>query len=861
MPIDRAELTVQRLLRILDLSRDLERNRDDNAFGRLGGRITYVFDENIFEMFVRPWKHASHVETFHGDLWIPLAGGNTKHWRSIEAQSALVTAEYLLEADLPGATSDRIYLTDPHRWEFASRVEALSEDLQQEIADNPSLTSSLRGKLEMFLEFVEAAEAPGSTPTRRHRLQLKTAELWEDIDALRGSEVSPAVIERFGATRVAAEILALDTVLEPLEQIHRLGSDQIRRRLCPIAELYAPTPRELRAIEADADQWHQRLLNELVRPGRRSTDRNDRALYNDALSVAFMQWAARKATHKNERLVMITGDPVVFDAYRRWYSGPANTRPDLEPFVLRRVTQYAPIFNFVDAKTDLSTAINAGAPRTLSSLLMESLEATLVALSLPNILDSTDDVMVARTRERLTLKLVDRVKLADDEDLGRLVANITPKWLEDHTGKIRAVRRHWQAAQRAAIGSAYRLVSKRLNADELRLARTLAESGAAEAGPALQTYITELLDAVVSDCLDIWLPLAAETIQNRRPVGSGRRPRAPFTVDLPLPRGHTLAGLARRWWDRPQDTGELRALLSPSETPEIANRPDLVFAIAAALAYLCQEANDAERFAGLAVRAQARGSAEQAPRTRLELSFLHALTIRFQMASVGVRSLEDRGPNPTAAQDASRLLYLIKKTHSRAERALGRHRQELEALRESKALSEDTNLLLDIRALSEQAALDLFLGVALNDAARRGAADGSTTEARQHVGQALESLRQCFVLQRRVKNSNLDLLGRLELQFVPNLAACEVIRYLVAEPGGYSFDDRVRAYVKPVLALARTLVDPHPLLEVELLAFQILAGREPANAKSRFAALRRRRDALRLPLDLSLFNAILAEFA
>lgn len=110
-------ITLRKFWRLLELTRDMDRNESDADFIRNGGKILYVFDENIFELFIRPQaylKYARYIELFYADYWrdeiddVAVAD----NMREINAQSALITAEYIFSGVLPGQESGSIYMTE-----------------------------------------------------------------------------------------------------------------------------------------------------------------------------------------------------------------------------------------------------------------------------------------------------------------------------------------------------------------------------------------------------------------------------------------------------------------------------------------------------------------------------------------------------------------------------------------------------------------------------------------------------------------------------------------------------------------------------------------------------------------------------
>ncbi|MGH7487860.1 MAG: hypothetical protein ACREMY_20005, partial [bacterium] len=62
------------------------------------------------------------------------------------------------------------------------------------------------------------------------------------------------------------------------------------------------------------------------------TMRSDASLQNDARSIAYILWVAR-CIPAGERIVLITGDSLLFQTYSTWHS----KQPQGEPFMLRRV--------------------------------------------------------------------------------------------------------------------------------------------------------------------------------------------------------------------------------------------------------------------------------------------------------------------------------------------------------------------------------------------------------------------------------------------------------------------------------------------------------------------------------------------
>lgn len=197
----RKEYALRQLLRLVDLSRDLERNLDDSNFAAAGGEIVYVLDENIFEIFVRPFRHTESVETFYSDIWNPIRRSDPA-WRSFEAQAALVTSEFLLSQNLPGSLQGIISMTAPHRWELAHRIEELTSEYRSKIDrdDDQQLKQDLVKKFTAIAALIAQEETDNGPPSQNPVLE-------SDVEKL--SRESPRALQRFRAARVAAEVSTL----------------------------------------------------------------------------------------------------------------------------------------------------------------------------------------------------------------------------------------------------------------------------------------------------------------------------------------------------------------------------------------------------------------------------------------------------------------------------------------------------------------------------------------------------------------------------------------------------------------------------------------------------------------------------
>src|SRR5436190_15861149 len=93
-------------------------------------------------------------------------------------------------------------------------------------------------------------------------------------------------------------------------------------------------------------------------------------------------------------------------------------------------------------------------------------------------------------------------------------ALISEDWLNSHEKRISEIRELWQETQRIAIGSSYELISARLSKAQREVIGEIAGSRGKNPAPLLNDYVSKLLDKLVDDSIDLWLPLAEEFLHN-----------------------------------------------------------------------------------------------------------------------------------------------------------------------------------------------------------------------------------------------------------------------------------------------------------------------------------------------------------
>jgi len=234
-PSREQENATRQILRLVDLAGDLARNASDGAYAReTNSEIIAVLDENIFEMFVHPFRHRESAETFYADVW-SLSAQPGPEWRSFAAQAALLTSEYLISVLAPRNRGQNIYMTEFHQWELAHRVEILQEDLKQAAASQPTkYRTELSRKLRIFGDLFKDRNS-AATSIRDSGDEF----LVRDLERL-SNDVDRPMLDRLCAARIAAQFLANAEIAEPIDQLHRVVARAIQHRLKTLESDFRP---------------------------------------------------------------------------------------------------------------------------------------------------------------------------------------------------------------------------------------------------------------------------------------------------------------------------------------------------------------------------------------------------------------------------------------------------------------------------------------------------------------------------------------------------------------------------------------------------------------------------------------------
>jgi hypothetical protein len=695
----------------------------------------------------------------------------------------------LFAGKLPGQKDRAVYLTHGHFMELDRQLRDAAQTLRDKAA------TGRRGA---------KAERPRE---RGGAIEAEMTRLIE-ADAL---EQAPG-LDRYRLTRETAHKLVIDDADVGAAQLMRISSGEISERLLPFAQLYRPGPDDQAAIERDARDWRERFDDEVNRRGPDAPTRSRGSLRNDALSLALILWVVqlRSRTREmpkdpvapdqkppDERIVLVTGDSVMFSAYRRWYVNQNAT----QPFVLRRLTQYSPIINLNDAASDVS------GHRELFERTRIATEAALFMFNLgPKSRGTLDDPYVSSGRDDLAVRLADLIRLLElREDEWKRVASedkvlpfFTPalrRWLPENGPALKQLGSGWQSLERFAVGVNHDLVMRR--AESTASAREAVAAWDEGATEVYLSYVESSLATLTVGGLRLMFPFVTEFLVTAAALNEfddGAELRVPITLRLTVPASddgqhvvrYEVQDLLRRIHDRDPD---IIRILDLKQNGRLEQQPQLVYALAAALALRVGHWPEAERFSELAMpvepgarsglarprlSAADRAEADAVEAEDFEFLYLAAVAKRFRMGS--------RSPWSWHAREDIWLRYL-----NGAVPILDRCERH-HAIR--------GQIVRETRAISERAAVRLFYvswaAITPPDIRERCNFDAATALREFRLG--LDDLRKCVGLELAARDVGRgdavrrSFFERIEKQYTVNLAAAHILSRLLTASRGEPVD-------------------------------------------------------------------------
>jgi hypothetical protein len=163
-----------------------------------------------------------------------------------------------------------------------------------------------------------------------------------------------------------------------------------------------------------------------------------------------------------------------------------------------------------------------------------------------------------------------------------------------------------------------------------------------------------------------------------------------------------------------------------------------------------------------------------------------------------------------------------------------------------------------LRALSERASLNLFMSTSLG-LADRVSNSMLLSESNWHLRIARGDLARCVKHDQYGEDVQDPVLSVVRDQFIPNLAAYEVLAYILTEDKStFAIQQWTRQTKRQIKDFWRRSQNIHPLLEAEYIGYFILTDDTPSIAEIR---RKKRQDPkhIRLPLDRELYRTIIEE--
>lgn len=725
---------------LLDLTCDIERNQIDSAFKSGGGEIIYIYDENIFETFCAPGTNNYGVNSFHSRNWLDAnsraklpPGIMPRWWHRVRAETALIAAEYAIAGDLQRNSGNRLYMTPWHRKELLNRVGAIAADLDtgeaQTRARDVDVDVVLSGLAHGQSEF------PDAGPTER-RVQENALK---DADGVLDQE-NEAEVARYLHNRIAARLLAWGTQNVGLCQLRRLLRPPLLDRFRTLNADFEFSKGDLATIAADADKWMERMVAHKNAIG---SERSPASLWADAQGLAMVRLLVRRYMDSpTRRIVLVTGDGLMFEAYRRWFVNVTQDQEEefYEPFFLRRIGQYAPIFNLYDSDTDVGRKLARERARELFAKVQQSVELALLPLNLSITMLSKASKVPANVR-RLQLvrgrEYIAHMGASDPEGLRKLLTTYflrgrTDQWVEEQAERQGDLADRWRTMERLAIGFSSEVINRRLSslapdkAEEEELAHEASTETVAEGFEAQATLALE--------SLNLSLPFAKEIIEQALKESDNSAIRLPSTVWYKDRSGNRI------WEQVGTAEGTSRVL----ETMGRRKHREDTFAAVSAISLRRGNWEDAERFAEItctSIRGRRAADPDRA-RALLEANFMLALTRRLQSGQLGGH-LNAGGQNSNVTSASLRTL-------SRDVEAAKATLDECLTL-VPKGVPANEALLEEMRIRSERAAILLFRAASRLCAKPEGIAARLMDQIQRDADLARDDLAACAEAAERIE--------------------------------------------------------------------------------------------------------------
>lgn len=684
MSIDARSEVVRKLGRLIEITRILDRNTEDASFARgTGAEILYIFDTNVVQMFLEPFRNPQHAEIFHSAVW----GRNYAEYDMINEQSCLLAAEHLFSGSLPGQKHRRWYMSLPHYEELHIQIDWLEREISENIHKLRN-DEIYQRRAVGFQERLQWVLSLNPQTHRDHFLELAQQHGASAADLRALEEAAGSAFEERAVavrSREVCRLLARDKMFEPVDQLRRLRTRALFGAMRPIESAFKPDQAAMEIIEAEEARWNTALHTEIEARPRNS--RTKTAIVSDSRTLAHLTWAMRAKVKSHQKIVLVTGDRALYDAYRRRHIQENSGLP----FLLRPLSQYMPLFNPRAAESNVADREEA------FSRVREAVEAATVALNL-SLFGRNDQERENKTRARDYFILESEQPISSEPT--PLMRSVVPGLYDDERIKVQnrnlsELVAPLQRVEKLMIGAFPALVALRIAKPEDRndfLDAARRGDGAA-LSEALRTHLKQASDVAFMYSVPRMPEQVARLLALIGGSGAGLAMRARLSVRLSFPsspngsvEGSDEILLTRdEILQRLTDAPDLEALLQV-----LSARPSRIFAVAALLAFGVELWDQAARFAELAAAAAMQGDNANGQKTvrekdHFELLYMRATSLRFLMSSVV--------PDPQTAF-ADPWANWLRSAETDLTQCIAYHRRAGDLGREIRALSERASVRL-----------------------------------------------------------------------------------------------------------------------------------------------------------------------
>lgn len=674
---------VQKLGRMAEIARVIDLNRADGEFCRIeGGSLIYVFDTNVFQLFLEAAPFSRFVEIFNTEVW-----SGPRVDRVVNRQSAIITSEHLFSGALPGAQHNSIIVSSWHYEELFEQMAYLYRRIRN--------TASADG----------AAEAIEAGVQRLHALARLVETRDEKLfDAARKGFTKTQIaddrrLEREGATIASridsyavgaiAQLLAEDRYTEPQEQFVRMSncafkSHSLHPELYVDDERLAEGAKEWGRLirEADAAVKRRESARRRIREDEHSEyrPRSKEARERDAKTLAWLDYLAVNVIQPNQRLIFVTGDRLLLNASRRRKAD----HPDL-PFLVRSTVHFAPLLNFNDARSQLK---RGGRPRVDHFARMrQALEQSLAFLSLSMSGSGKNSAANSAKLSNRDRFIVDSEECDGDifgaPDSAARGIHIQlferffqENWVTAKDRELQEVAKPIQSLERISIG-AYRdkIMARIQDQTALKAFEQWASSEVPEnLGDAMERAMNGLLQKVDSAARTFAVNWAPEFIITLIGETSRSYERAVYHLRIDFPVGAKKAESIDPYLRRLTENGGEGARTVLAKLKDTTR----LFVLATAFGFRHERWTVAANYAALAADA-ADADPHGDDLLRGECHYLKATALRYRLASVA--------PNPDTASD-DRWTRWLKASEDSHNLCLAIYRTDANPVRRARTLSE-----------------------------------------------------------------------------------------------------------------------------------------------------------------------------